>query len=80
MCRERTDLAIQLKDTKSVVGRLKFVISIILHILFAFFYLTIFNVRTPYPSLLLSLHPSPTNLQDASRLPHYVPCLNERAH
>lgn len=45
MCRERTDLAIQLKDTKSVVGRLKFVISIILHILFAFFYLTIFNVR-----------------------------------
>lgn len=44
-CRERTNLAIQLKDTKTVVGRLKFVISVLLHILFAFFYLTIYNVR-----------------------------------
>ena len=49
LCRERTNLAIQLKDTKTVVGRLKFVISVILHILFVFFYLTIYNVRPLLP-------------------------------
>ncbi len=43
-CRERANLAVQLKDTKSVVGRLKFVISIVLHIVFIFFYLMIYNV------------------------------------
>ena len=43
-CRERANLAVQLKDTKSVVGRLKFVISVVLHIVFIFFYLMIYNV------------------------------------
>ncbi|BDA42921.1 probable mechanosensitive ion channel protein 10 [Coccomyxa sp. Obi] len=52
--RERTNLAIQLKDTKTVVGRLKFVISIVLHILFAFFYLTIYNVDIQKVWLLFS--------------------------
>ncbi|CAL8467439.1 g6977 [Coccomyxa elongata] len=51
---ERTNLAIQLKDTKTVVGRLKFVISIVLHILFAFFYLTIYNVDIQKVWLLFS--------------------------
>ncbi len=37
-------MALQLKDTKSVVGRLKTVISTVLHIVFVFFYLTIYNV------------------------------------
>lgn len=46
LCRERQNLAVQLKDTKSVVGRLKFVISIVLHIVFIFFYLMIYNVRS----------------------------------
>lgn len=47
-CRERANLAVQLKDTKSVVGRLKFVISIVLHCIFIFFYLVIYNVsRAP---------------------------------
>ncbi|KAK9909747.1 hypothetical protein WJX75_006863 [Coccomyxa subellipsoidea] len=52
--RERTNLAIQLKDTKTVVGRLKFVISVILHILFIFFYLTIYNVDIQKVWLLFS--------------------------
>ena len=43
-CRERANLAVQLKDTKSVVGRLKFVISVVLHIVFIFFYLMIYDV------------------------------------
>ena len=42
--RERANLAVQLKDTKSVVGRLKFVISVVLHIVFIFFYLMIYDV------------------------------------
>ena len=50
-CRERANLAVQLKDTKSVVGRLKFVISIVLHLVFIFFYLMIYNVSCS-PSLL----------------------------
>ena len=45
-CRERANLAVQLKDTKSVVGRLKFVISVVLHIVFIFFYLMIYNVSS----------------------------------
>ena len=45
-CRERQNLAVQLKDTKSVVGRLKSVISIVLHIVFIFFYLMIYNVSS----------------------------------
>ena len=42
--RERRNLAVQLKDTKSVVGRLKAVLLVLLHLLAAFFYLIIFNV------------------------------------
>lgn len=41
---ERRNLAVQLKDTKSVVGRLKAVLLLLLHLLAAFFYLLIFNV------------------------------------
>ena len=48
LCRERANLAVQLKDTKSVVGRLKSVISVVLHILFIFFYLVIYNVSCPH--------------------------------
>ena len=52
--RERANLAVQLKDTKSVVGRLKFVISIVLHCIFIFFYLVIYNVRrAPMTCLLI---------------------------
>ena len=42
--RERRNLAVQLKDTKSVVGRLKAVLLVLLHLLAAFFYLVIYNV------------------------------------
>ena len=44
MCRERVNLSVQLKDTKTVVGRLQWVIGLALHIIAFFIYLTIFNV------------------------------------
>ncbi|CAK0787367.1 hypothetical protein CVIRNUC_010587 [Coccomyxa viridis] len=52
--KERANLAVQLKDTKSVVGRLKFVISVVLHIVFIFFYLMIYNVDIQKVWLLFS--------------------------
>ena len=45
-CRERANLSLQLKDTKTVVGRLQWVIGLILHIIAFFIYLTIFDVST----------------------------------
>jgi len=36
---------VQLKDTKSVVGRLRLVLRLLLHLLAAFFYLVIFEAR-----------------------------------
>ena len=44
LCRERANLSLQLKDTKTVVGRLQWVIGLILHIIAFFIYLTIFDV------------------------------------
>lgn len=44
LCRERANLSVQLKDTKTVVGRLETVIGIILHIVAIFIYLIIFDV------------------------------------
>ena len=44
MCRERVNLSVQLKDTKTVVGRLQWVVGLALHIIAFFIYLTIFNV------------------------------------
>lgn len=44
VCRERVNLSVQLKDTKTVVGRLQWVIGLALHIIAFFIYLTIFNV------------------------------------
>ena len=35
----------QLKDTKSVVGRLRLVLRLLLHLLATFFYLVIFEAR-----------------------------------
>ncbi|KAL3133021.1 hypothetical protein ABBQ38_006930 [Trebouxia sp. C0009 RCD-2024] len=42
--RERVNLSVQLKDTKTVVGRLQWVIGLGLHIVAFFIYLTIFDV------------------------------------
>lgn len=43
--KERKDLAHTLKDTKGVVKRLEFLIAVVVHILFLFFYLLIFQVN-----------------------------------
>ena len=42
--RERANLSVQLKDTKTVVGRLESVVGLILHIVAIFLYLIIFDV------------------------------------
>ena len=42
--RERTNLSLQLKDSKTIVGRLQFVLGAMLHALGFFIYLLIFNV------------------------------------
>ncbi len=44
ICRERANLSVQLKDTKTVVGRLESVVGLILHIVAIFLYLIIFDV------------------------------------
>ena len=42
----RRDLALSLKDTKSVVGSLEMVIGLAVHVVFVFFYLWVFNVSS----------------------------------
>lgn len=42
--KERRNLALSLKDAKTVVGKLELVIGVVLHIIFIFFYLMVFNV------------------------------------
>ena len=42
--KERKFLAATLKDTRTVVGRLEFMIGVIVHLGFLFFYLLIFRV------------------------------------
>lgn len=53
-CRERANLSVQLKDTKTVVGRLESVVGLILHIVAIFLYLIIFDVSFLPPYNLLS--------------------------
>ena len=43
--KNRMNLAATLKDTKTVVSKLERMIGAVLHLLFIFFYLTIWNVR-----------------------------------
>jgi len=43
--KERKDLAATLKDTRTVVGRLEFLIAFVVHTAFIFFYLLIFRVN-----------------------------------
>ena len=40
----RKDLALTLRDTKTVVGKLELIFGVAIHIICLFFYLTIFNV------------------------------------
>ena len=40
----RKDLAMTLRDTKTVVGKLELIFGVAIHIICLFFYLTIFNV------------------------------------
>lgn len=42
---ERKNLAATLKDTKTVIGRLEYLIGFTVHLCFVFFYLLIFRVR-----------------------------------
>ena len=40
----RKDLAMTLRDTKTVVGKLELIFGVAIHVICLFFYLTIFNV------------------------------------
>lgn len=51
---ERRDLAVSLKDTKSVVGKLESVIGVGIHIIFVFIYMLVFNVDVMKTYLALS--------------------------
>lgn len=52
---ERKHLALQLKDTKTVVGKLEAMCGIALHLIFILFYLVIFKVRLSSASAHLQL-------------------------
>lgn len=43
---ERRDLAFTLKDTKTIVGKLRMILGVTLHLLFILLYLVVFQVRT----------------------------------
>ena len=51
--RERTNLSLQLKDSKTIVGRLQFVLGAMLQALGFFIYLLIFNVSCTLAYVLL---------------------------
>ena len=51
--RERTNLSLQLKDSKTIVGRLQFVLGAMLQALGFFIYLLIFNVSCTLAYALL---------------------------
>lgn len=44
-----------MQDTKTVVGKLELVIGVVLHIIFIFFYLMVFNVSHSFPGSLAQL-------------------------
>lgn len=50
----RCDLAMSLKDTKSVIGKLENVIGVVLHIIFVFFYMLVFQIDVIKTYLALS--------------------------
>ena len=43
---ERKYLALQLKDTKTIVGKLEFMCGVFIHLVLVLIYLVIFNVRS----------------------------------
>lgn len=52
---DRKNLAATLKDTKTVVGKLEMIVGVVIQMIFFFFYLIIWNVRTylvfrPHPN------------------------------
>ena len=50
----RKNLALTLRDTRTVVGKLENIIGVVVHFICIFFYLTIFNVRTQHSTARLA--------------------------
>lgn len=50
----RCDLALSLRDTKTVVNKLEHVIGVVVHIIFMFFYMLVFNIDVVKTYLALS--------------------------
>ena len=44
-CRERTNLRVQLQDTRATVGTLRIIMAVLLQAVNCFFWLAIYNVR-----------------------------------
>ena len=44
---DRKNLAATLKDTKTVVGKLEVIVGVVIQMIFFFFYLIIWQVRSP---------------------------------
>lgn len=56
---ERKDLAFTLKDTKTIVGKLRMILGLALHFIFIMFYLLIFAVSphlATIPSFFFSVY------------------------
>ena len=47
---------VHLQDTKTVVGKLELVIGVVLHIIFIFFYLMVFNVSFLHACMHTATH------------------------
>lgn len=55
---QRTNLSATLRDTKTIVGKVEAIIGAIIHLVFSFLYLAIFNVRFQYHQHIVR-HPVP---------------------
>lgn len=49
-CRERTNLRVQLQDTRATVGTLRIIMAVLLQAVNCFFWLAIYNVRPCRPA------------------------------
>ena len=52
-CRERTNLRVQLQDTRATVGTLRIIMAVLLQAVNCFFWLAIYNVRIFFAHMLV---------------------------
>lgn len=62
--KERKNLAYTLQDARGVVSKLELIMGVMMHVLFVFFYLIIFDVRCCTDSPCYSSLPMPVQVAD----------------